>query len=269
MMETAVREVVEEFCRPEDTPSRGSSRAPEAAPLDFFLMVEELPEKEEDEATTSWTGTRSWRWWMPAARAQFERKLESFGEHRSGCRAGSCSPSSTTSGRTTSTTWIHLKASISFRGWGQKDPLIEYKKEAYDMFVDLMTDIRKTVTSLFFRAQIGQPQPQPRQPQRLAYSGPQGPQDTGGAEAAARSRQAQPGRGGSRLDAVGVAAAARADAPAGGLPGAGPDPARLQTNRGGEAAPQQPVTAEDEPGRNDPCPCGSGKKYKKCHGRGG
>jgi preprotein translocase subunit SecA len=66
-----------------------------------------------------------------------------------------------------------LKASISFRGWGQKDPLVEYKKEAYDQFVDLMKDIRKTLASLYFRAQVGAPQPQQQpasQPPRLPAS---------------------------------------------------------------------------------------------------
>ena len=45
------------------------------------------------------------------------------------------------------------------------------------------------------------------------------------------------------------------------------DPRELVTNRGEERV-RAPVTATKEPGRNDPCPCGSGKKYKKCHGRG-
>ncbi|MFW6201792.1 MAG: SEC-C metal-binding domain-containing protein, partial [Gemmatimonadota bacterium] len=43
------------------------------------------------------------------------------------------------------------------------------------------------------------------------------------------------------------------------------DMRRLRTNKGEDGKPQ-PITTEDEPGRNDPCPCGSGKKYKKCHG---
>jgi hypothetical protein len=69
-----------------------------------------------------------------------------------------------------------------------------------------------------------------------------------------------------------MARSARTDlagAPAGavGLPPTGPDPRRLQTNRGDdEERNQQPLTADKEPGRNDPCPCGSGKKYNKCHG---
>jgi hypothetical protein len=51
----------------------------------------------------------------------------------------------------------------------------------------------------------------------------------------------------------------------GGLPAAGPDPRELVTNRGEERQ-KAPVSVAKEPGRNDPCPCGSGKKYKKCHG---
>ena len=49
------------------------------------------------------------------------------------------------------------------------------------------------------------------------------------------------------------------------LPSTGPDPRELATNRGEERQ-KAPVSVEKEPGRNDPCPCGSGKKYKKCHG---
>jgi preprotein translocase subunit SecA len=58
----------------------------------------------------------------------------------------------------------HLKASIGFRGWGQKDPLIEYKKEAYEMFVDLLTDIQSSVARLLFRArlEVGPPPPPPQ-----------------------------------------------------------------------------------------------------------
>jgi preprotein translocase subunit SecA len=266
MVEVAIREVVEEFADEEEHPDSWELHALRRRLLmDFFLQVDALPESEDDPADVV-DQEELLDVVLPAARAQFEKKLESFGEHGEKVQSWLLLSIIDDKWKDHLYDLDSLKASISFRGWGQKDPLIEYKKEAYDMFVDLMRDIRKTVTSLFFRAQIGEPQPRPRQPQRLAYSGPQGPQDTGGAEAAARSRQGRVGRGGSRLDPVGVAAAARAGSDPGGLPEAGPDPARLQTNRGEAAAPQQPVTAEDEPGRNDPCPCGSGKKYKKCHG---
>ena len=72
----------------------------------------------------------------------------------------------------------HLKASIGFRGWGQKDPLIEYKQEAYSMFVELMTDIRKSVASLMFRAQVQLPTQPVRMPQRMVLSGPTDAPDT-------------------------------------------------------------------------------------------
>jgi preprotein translocase subunit SecA len=239
--------------------------------MDLFLLVEALPEKEDD----------------PFDFVDRDEVLEVVMPAR---RSSSSNGSSRTSGSMPRRiqSWLllsviddkwkdhlydldSLKASISFRGWGQKDPLIEYKKEAYDMFVDLMKDMRKTLTSLFYRAQVGAPQPAPRQPQRLAYSGPAeaGGTDAGGGGAASGSRPARAVTGGTRLDAVGVSTAARAGGGTGQALGTGPDPARLQTNRGEASGPQEPVTAPDEPGRNDPCPCGSGKKYKKCHGRGG
>src|SRR4030095_7950939 len=54
-----------------------------------------------------------------------------------------------------------LRGAIHYRSWGQKDPLIEYKQEAYTMFVDLMNDIFNTFTERFFRAQLVFQQPQP------------------------------------------------------------------------------------------------------------
>jgi preprotein translocase subunit SecA len=55
----------------------------------------------------------------------------------------------------------HLKASIGFRGWGQKDPLIEYKQEAYSMFVDLMNDLRRTSRDAGVPRAPQAPRPQP------------------------------------------------------------------------------------------------------------
>src|SRR6185436_4712554 len=54
-----------------------------------------------------------------------------------------------------------LKASIGFRGWGQKDPLVEYKAEAYDMFEEMMTDLYLSAARFAFRAQIAPPEPPP------------------------------------------------------------------------------------------------------------
>jgi hypothetical protein len=117
------------------------------------------------------------------------------------------------------------------------------------------------------------------------YSGPSEAQTAQGAAAAAgapRGRLRRPEPGG--LDTTGIASGARADDGAAPQPagvgarrslaspvaGMGPatDVARLATNRGEDGPKAAPVTAGDTVGRNDPCPCGSGKKYKKCHGRG-
>ena len=163
----------------------------------------------------------------------------------------------------------HLKASIGFRGWDQKDPLVEYKKEAYDMFVGLMADLRKTVGTFFFRAQLGQQQPQRRQPQRLQFSGPT-ETAAGGAVQAAAEEQGRQAPGGRDLGRLRHGQPRRGPERPGvfrgwggrlaGMGSSGQDPKRLATNRGQEERTHEPITVEDAPGRNDPCPCGSGKK---------
>ncbi|NNM29548.1 MAG: preprotein translocase subunit SecA, partial [Akkermansiaceae bacterium] len=200
-----------------------------------------------------------------AVKETFARKLDSFKEHRE--KVMSFVMLSTIDNKWKDHLYDldHLKASIGFRGWGQKDPLVEYKKEAYEMFVGLMDDLRRTVTQQFFRIQVEQ-QPAMRfqGPQRLSYSGPaDGP--GGVVQAAARRRGPAPRR--PAVDGLGVAASAARSAT--GVLEEGPDVSRLTTNReeGGRA--RAPVTATKTPGRNDPCPCGSGKKYKKCHGASG
>jgi preprotein translocase subunit SecA len=102
----------------------------------------------------------------------------------------------------------HLKEGIGLRGYGQRDPLVEYKKEAFDMFADMTDRINTEILTRVFRVQIKSeeqvPVSLPKQ-QRLVYN--------------------------------------KSD---------------------GEA--RQPVRKSEKVGRNDPCPCGSGKKYKKCCG---
>ncbi|WP_420635332.1 preprotein translocase subunit SecA [Candidatus Palauibacter sp.] len=166
----------------------------------------------------------------------------------------------------------HLRSSIQFRSWGQKDPLVEYKKEAYEMFVSLITDIRQTVANRFFRARIEVRQPiRPRAPRITGMSGPiePGAGRLPGPEAA--SRPAGPGGGPGdpparepAFSATGVAASAAVQDLA--LDDTG---ARAALRAGQPRRPSTPATAAKVPGRNEPCPCGSGKKYKKCHGRPG
>ena len=165
-----------------------------------------------------------------------------------------------------------LKAGIYFRAWGQKDPLVEYKKEAYEMFVALMGDIRTTLADRLFKAQMMPPQPM-RAPRVTRISGPTlDTTDEGYAPGAA----AAVARG--AFAPTGVAASAQAGPPTGvsetaaaaaGVPAPARQPSALATNRGEGPAPAKPVSTGDKVGRNDPCPCGSGRKYKKCHGRPG
>ena len=198
-----------------------------------------------------------------AVRGSFERQLEAFGEH--GERVMSFVLLSTIDGKWKDHLYDldHLKASIGFRGWGQKDPLVEYKKEAYEMFVGLMDDIRRTVTQQLFRLRVEE-RPVMRQPVqpaqgRFVYSGP-----SAGEGAAGAGRAGPPAAGRAGVDALGMAVPGRPAAGAQEQAGAG-DVRRLATNRG-EARSRTPVTVEKPPGRNEPCPCGSGRKYKKCCG---
>ena len=139
-----------------------------------------------------------------------------------------------------------LRQAIYYRAYGQKDPLIEYKKEAYELFQDLMADIHKVFAEKFFKLQVQGPgQDRPGAP----ITGPQ-------PNLRRPAGQITEGRGADML-VPGAQSAAR---PLQGVTASGPD-------KGGSA--QQMPTSRVEPkvGRNDPCHCGSGKKYKKCHGR--
>ncbi|MGE5711329.1 MAG: preprotein translocase subunit SecA [Nitrospira sp.] len=111
----------------------------------------------------------------------------------------------------------HLRDGIGLRGYGQKDPLIEYKREGYDLFAGMMERIKADTLDRLFRVQ------------------------------AVRTESEQ---------------AAAPPPPV----IARPQP-KLMLNRGEEPVAAQTVhRSDDKIGRNDPCPCGSGKKYKKCHG---
>jgi len=116
-----------------------------------------------------------------------------------------------------------LKTGIGLRAYGQRDPLIEYKKESFEMFTLLLDTIERETVEMIYRLQVAPP------------PGATAPADAG------------------RLRAV------HAEATAMGYRGT-PEESRT-------AGKQQPVKrTEAKVGRNDPCPCGSGKKYKKCHG---
>src|SRR5580700_8485340 len=148
----------------------------------------------------------------------------------------------------------HLKEGIGLRGYAQKDPIVEFKKEAFVLFEDMMARIDNETIRYLFHIQMQQAEKHPADMQVR----PEAQQRSGGTQAAVAS------------------AAARAAEPA---PQRLPDVARqlerkqqrqqkdLQYQTGAaQAEPPKPVRAAAKVGRNDPCPCGSGKKYKKCHG---
>ncbi|MGB0674821.1 MAG: SEC-C metal-binding domain-containing protein, partial [Candidatus Nanopelagicales bacterium] len=266
MIEHAAEDAIDEYAPTGDNPEHWDlAGLRRRLILDFFLMVAELPEENEAEHEIERHEVEEWV--LTGLRNSFHRKIDTLGEHAEQIMSFIMLSVIDEKWKDHLYDLDHLKASIGFRGWGQKDPLVEYKKEAYDMFVDLMSDLRKTLSSYFFRAQFGQPQQRRAAPQRMVFSGPSEPQ-TGVVDEAAMAARRKSGAPPRRpaVDELGMSA--RASAPAGAAVPAGPDPRRLATNRGEHQRDRAPVTAEKEPGRNDPCPCGSGKKYKKCHGRG-
>ena len=96
----------------------------------------------------------------------------------------------------------YLRAGIGLRAMGQRDPLSEYQREGYDMFVGTVESVKRDAVRYLFNVEVAQPKTQPQ---------------------------------------------------------------RVEANPTGGKGPAKPATS-DKIGRNDPCPCGSGKKYKKCHG---
>jgi preprotein translocase subunit SecA len=110
----------------------------------------------------------------------------------------------------------HLREGISLVGYAQKKPLDEYKRQAFDMFSDLMARISREAVSLFYKIQVG---PSPVRPIQETM------------------------------------------------------PEQKMTMVHGESPDTKPEELKPTPiqkvhiGRNDPCPCGSGKKYKQCHGK--
>ena len=117
-----------------------------------------------------------------------------------------------------------LKTGIGLRAYGQKDPLLEYKKEAFQMFAEMVDRVDEEALSLIYKLQVREKEEQ--------------------------ARRREPER---RLQAIHQEAAGMGYS---------------TTNQAEEVAPgkHKPVKVGQKVGRNDPCPCGSGKKYKKCCG---
>src|SRR2546425_1037765 len=131
----------------------------------------------------------------------------------------------------------HFREGVGLRAYGQRDPLVEYKNEALEMFNELRDRIQSSIVSAIYRVNVQRNEPPPPAPPLVRQITASGPAELDGANGAGRAAAQQ-----RRAAPVGAAAA----------------PAGVNAAAG---APQHKI------GRNDPCWCGSGKKYKRCHGR--
>ena len=136
----------------------------------------------------------------------------------------------------------HLKEGIGLRGYGQRDPLVEYKKESFALFQDMKARIEEEIVRYLFwlRPVLNEeaaPRPAARRATPITMNKP----------------AAEP---------IPALAGARASSAPAEFGGSAPRPART----GGDDVIKTVRRDEPKVGRNDPCPCGSGKKYKKCHG---
>jgi len=139
-----------------------------------------------------------------------------------------------------------LKEGIGLRAYGQKDPLLEYKREAFGTFEALMESLGDDVTRRFFRVNLvsesAPPRPVPATGREIHAEAPSPVGAAGGAQGAPPAARAEHAR----------------------LSGFGPSAQPTATSA--PPAAREPVRIQAKVGRNEPCPCGSGKKYKKCHG---
>src|SRR5580765_1787829 len=145
----------------------------------------------------------------------------------------------------------HLKEGIGLRGYGQKDPLVEFKKEAFILFEDMMARIDNETVRYLYNVQVqmegnqlphgGAPRPVSPRPLAAAASAAARVADEAPPQLPAFAREMERKQQRQEKEMQYQSGAAQAEAP-------------------------KPVRAGAKVGRNDPCPCGSGKKYKKCHG---
>src|SRR5260370_390743 len=156
----------------------------------------------------------------------------------------------------------HLKEGIGLRGYGQKDPLVEYKRESFDMFEAMMQRFQEDTTRYLYLMQVigggtGGVAPGGGGPQDQDQSGPAGVPVVGSGGGTDGNGRRPPQTVATSMDDLEEACQRRKRR--------GLDQARM-AGAGDRQPVQQVVRSGAKIGRNDPCPCGSGKKYKKCCG---
>jgi preprotein translocase subunit SecA len=140
-----------------------------------------------------------------------------------------------------------MRSSIHFRSIGQRDPLVEFKNEAFRMFDELKAAIQYHIVNELLKLMRGefsirppQPAPQRKAPRKVRTNADELARTIGQAKSDTVDDRPNAGR--------------RNGASAG------------QRSQNGRSPAPRPNVQQGRIGRNDPCPCGSGKKYKKCHG---
>ena len=166
----------------------------------------------------------------------------------------------------------HLRQGIGLRAYGQRDPLNEYKREAFALFETMLAQLRETVTSVLSHVELKIENPQAVQAARTAQEMHETREDPAYAEAEARATGTD-GR-------MGVMPA-RAASPVGRIAGravvssfggassttAAPPPGWVKSEATGRYFDPKDTSTWGKVARNAPCPCGAGKKYKHCHGK--
>jgi len=166
----------------------------------------------------------------------------------------------------------HLKEGIGLRGYGQKDPLIEYKKESFELFQDMMDRIEdETIRYLFFLQVTTGPAPgesgngggpgglpeRPKPVLPFSDEDDEDDEDEDSEEALVSASSEERRAAQSSVENFTRNIQRKKDK----------EMAALQFAGGSDAtAEKKQAVSDKKAGRNDPCPCGSGKKYKKCHG---
>ena len=170
MIEHSVEEVLDEYLDHEYSDEIDLEALKSRLALEYFTVISDDQLRELDPLEIGDVV-------LGAVRQQFENKIDGFGSHSEAVSSYIMLSMIDSKWKDHLYDLDHLKASIGFRGWGQKDPLVEYKKEAYDMFVDLIGDLKRSVANLTFKAQIGPPpasKGMSRSRNNLNYSGPTG-----------------------------------------------------------------------------------------------
>jgi preprotein translocase subunit SecA len=170
----------------------------------------------------------------------------------------------------------HLREGINLQAYGQKDPLIEYKQAAFESFQDLTGDIQREIVRVLLSVQVQRTEPAPVEGDGVGA----GPAGVPAAQPEVASTDGAPAARPAAAAASGALARAASARPAAApVAAALPGPSRPAVRNVVESSAEGTRRAAGVPGgagipgngrkvgRNQPCPCGSGKKYKYCHGR--